>query len=265
MPSELNLPFVQAADFNYGRAAAIRLVVIHSMEAQELNTTAEMCQGFFATPSGRTVGSAHVCVDNDTAVRSVHDWDTPWGAPNANADGLHIEQAGYASQSAAQWNDNYSSWMIATQTARVVGDWCWRYGIPVVRLQGAALRNRANRGICTHADVTNAWPTAGGHTDPGPNYPMGLLLQRAQAWKDQYAGTPTGRKTNPYAKPTVLVLVGALGNNVRYIQWALGIPVDGVFGPQTLAAVKAFQKRSGLVVDGIVGPATAGKLTLITH
>jgi len=30
-------------------------------------------------------------------------------------------------------------------------------------------------------------------------------------------------------------------------------PVDGVFGPKTEAAVKAFQTDQGLVVDGIVG------------
>ncbi|MTE19444.1 hypothetical protein F0L17_09950 [Streptomyces sp. TRM43335] len=36
--------------------------------------------------------------------------------------------------------------------------------------------------------------------------------------------------------------------------------LDGLFGPQTLAAVKEFQRRNGLVVDGIVGPRTWGEL-----
>ncbi|MDO5112179.1 MAG: peptidoglycan-binding protein [Clostridia bacterium] len=31
---------------------------------------------------------------------------------------------------------------------------------------------------------------------------------------------------------------------------------DGIYGPQTLAAVKAFQRRYGLTADGIVGPLT---------
>ena len=36
--------------------------------------------------------------------------------------------------------------------------------------------------------------------------------------------------------------------------------VDGINGPQTIAAVKKFQKRYGLVQDGIVGPLTAEKM-----
>lgn len=37
---------------------------------------------------------------------------------------------------------------------------------------------------------------------------------------------------------------------------------DGVFGPKTQAAVKAFQARSHIAVDGIVGPQTWAKLYL---
>jgi hypothetical protein len=33
-------------------------------------------------------------------------------------------------------------------------------------------------------------------------------------------------------------------------------PIDGIAGPQTAAAVRAFQRRSGLAVDGIAGPET---------
>lgn len=38
--------------------------------------------------------------------------------------------------------------------------------------------------------------------------------------------------------------------------------VDGINGPKTIAAVKAFQKKYGLAVDGIVGPLTAAKMGL---
>src|SRR5512132_421180 len=38
------------------------------------------------------------------------------------------------------------------------------------------------------------------------------------------------------------------------------IAVDGIFGPNTEAAVKAFQQSKGLAADGIVGPLTWPKL-----
>lgn len=55
---------------------------------------------------------------------------------------------------------------------------------------------------------------------------------------------------------------GSSGDDVRRLQRALvraGLnpgAVDGIFGPQTEAAVRAFQTARGLGVDGIVGPQT---------
>jgi peptidoglycan hydrolase-like protein with peptidoglycan-binding domain len=43
---------------------------------------------------------------------------------------------------------------------------------------------------------------------------------------------------------------------VKRLQGALHLPVDGEFGPETLAAIERLQAREGLGVDGIVGPAT---------
>jgi hypothetical protein len=57
-------------------------------------------------------------------------------------------------------------------------------------------------------------------------------------------------------RSAVVLRVGARGAAVMELQRALGVEDDGAFGPQTLAAVEAFQKRAGLPVDGIVGHRT---------
>jgi peptidoglycan hydrolase-like protein with peptidoglycan-binding domain len=40
------------------------------------------------------------------------------------------------------------------------------------------------------------------------------------------------------------------------VQKKLGIPADGIVGPQTRRAVRRFQRRNGLTVDGVIGPET---------
>lgn len=53
---------------------------------------------------------------------------------------------------------------------------------------------------------------------------------------------------------------GSRGPAVVRLQRRLHLPADGVFGPQTLRAVRRFQARRGLAVDGVVGPQTARAL-----
>lgn len=53
---------------------------------------------------------------------------------------------------------------------------------------------------------------------------------------------------------------GSTGALVRALQEKLDIagfhpgPLDGIYGPQTTTAVRAFQKARGLTVDGVAGP-----------
>lgn len=49
---------------------------------------------------------------------------------------------------------------------------------------------------------------------------------------------------------------GDRGPAVSRVQSAIGIPVDGAFGPATGKAVRRFQRQHGLPADGIVGPST---------
>lgn len=59
---------------------------------------------------------------------------------------------------------------------------------------------------------------------------------------------------------------GAASNNawaIQYLLWSHGfeLAIDGVFGPETEAKVRDFQRSTGLKVDGVAGGATWTKLT----
>jgi peptidoglycan hydrolase-like protein with peptidoglycan-binding domain len=67
--------------------------------------------------------------------------------------------------------------------------------------------------------------------------------------------------------PWPLVRKGDQGHPVPSLQYLLrarghSVAVDGIFGPQTDAAVRAFQQQKGLQVDGIVGPNTWSALII---
>lgn len=56
--------------------------------------------------------------------------------------------------------------------------------------------------------------------------------------------------------PSQVISLGDRGQEVRNLQKALGLSIDGIFGKGTRAAVVAFQKSKGLPADGAVGAQT---------
>jgi peptidoglycan hydrolase-like protein with peptidoglycan-binding domain len=76
------------------------------------------------------------------------------------------------------------------------------------------------------------------------------------------AGTATPTPEPATTTEHVIVLsYGSEGRQVQLLQQALGsIKVDGIFGPETEAAVRSFQSSHSLTVDGIVGPLTSAAL-----
>lgn len=80
-------------------------------------------------------------------------------------------------------------------------------------------------------------------------------------FKKSATAKPTA-STASTAKPTLRGVLkrGSRGANVKFLQSKLGLTADGIFGPNTDKAVRAFQTKKKLKVDGIVGPATWGQL-----
>ncbi|HLO86407.1 MAG TPA: N-acetylmuramoyl-L-alanine amidase [Nostocaceae cyanobacterium] len=74
------------------------------------------------------------------------------------------------------------------------------------------------------------------------------------------ASQSTWNAINQILAKRVLRVNHPAGPVVKYLQYRIGVDADGVFGPQTEAAVKKFQQQNNLTADGIVGPATWQKL-----
>ncbi|HXS43234.1 MAG TPA: peptidoglycan-binding protein [Solirubrobacteraceae bacterium] len=85
----------------------------------------------------------------------------------------------------------------------------------------------------------------------------------------QATGVGVDGIVGPQTWPKVIVQVheGSQGDAVRGVQEesqfrnlsgdpSKGLAVDGIFGPETDAAVRGFQEALGIAVDGIVGPIT---------
>jgi peptidoglycan hydrolase-like protein with peptidoglycan-binding domain len=77
----------------------------------------------------------------------------------------------------------------------------------------------------------------------------------------QAPATTTGAA--PAARPVVYGKIAR--GDIRDAQRMLGVPVDGMLGPKTGAAIRAFQAAHGLGVDGVVGPATWNTLAQAEH
>lgn len=191
-----DIPYVPAKNYTVANRSTISLIVIHTMEAPEMGSTAENVAGFFKNQPKRGAldpvwcrkdpktgalvpwegASAHYNIDVDSIVCSVVEKDIAWHAGPVNGRSVGLEHAGYAKQTAAEWADDYSMAMLL-RSAKFVAELCSRYDIPVKRLSAEELHAGA-AGLCGHVDVTNALSAGNGHKDPGPNFPWDWYLEQ---------------------------------------------------------------------------------------
>ncbi len=148
--------------------SGVRVIVLHSTEG----STAAGAAGWFADP--RSGGSAHLVVDDTACFRTLPDDVIPWGAQGVNTDGLHLEVAGFAKWTRAEWMAHEAR---ITRAAQLIAAWCRQYGIPARLLTAAELKAGA-RGITTHATAVKVY--GGDHSDPGAGFPLDVLLERVR-------------------------------------------------------------------------------------
>lgn len=176
------IKLVKAKNFRVANrpASAVLWMVIHSMEAPEKPATAENVAAWFAHPKHAPMASAHYCIDSDSIVQCVPLKDVAFAAPGSNAEGIHFELAGYAKQSAGEWDDAYSAAML-DRLAQLMAKLSDVYGIPLEYVGVEGLKARV-RGVTTHYDVSKAFKKSD-HRDPGPNFPMNRVLALAMQYR----------------------------------------------------------------------------------
>jgi N-acetyl-anhydromuramyl-L-alanine amidase AmpD len=162
-----------ASKLNYTpgpRNHAIDLLVIHTMECQELPGVAKRVAAWFMGAT-KPEASANFTIDNKDTIPVVDVKDIAWHAGDwtTNVRSIGYELAGKAAQTATDWKDPYSL-AVLDNAARRVGADCKAYKIPVVKLTPEQVKAGA-KGICGHIDVSKAFAVAGGHTDPGTAFP----------------------------------------------------------------------------------------------
>jgi len=94
------------------------------------------------------------------------------------------------------------------------------------------------------------WP-AFAHGYNGPAYArFAYDTKIAAAYARFAAEEPAAAPARP------LLRSGSRGKAVCILQRALGVAIDGIFGPVTRAAVVSRQRAAGIAADGVVGPQT---------
>jgi len=80
-------------------------------------------------------------------------------------------------------------------------------------------------------------------------------------WDIEGLISPSPDVMDTYVPPPPTLRKGAAGDDVRKLQAALHLFIDGQFGPLTETALKNYQKEHGLVADGICGAQSWKALT----
>ncbi len=181
------IPFIECVNWSKHLAprTVVDLIVIHSMEGAEASTKAERVAAWFAGKNPRYEApraSAHYFHDDDSTVQGVKEDGVAWGAPGANHNGIHMEHAGRARQTRAQWLDPFGTAMLG-RSANVSAGCVKRWDIPIEYVDHHALKagtkDNPARGFTTHWDVTKAFRKST-HVDPGKEYPMDWYLDRVR-------------------------------------------------------------------------------------
>jgi peptidoglycan hydrolase-like protein with peptidoglycan-binding domain len=230
-------------------------VVIHTTEGSGGDTAAENTAGFISRRSDP--GSYHMIVDTDSSVAMMPDEYTAFGVATPGFNSACWMIAIAARSSDLDGTNPLTLLEIDRMGSEIVAFW-ERNNVDVAAASqfiGDDVKNRP--GLAHHGDVqpsdrSDAWSRRADRWVFDS-----LLLQAIERHSGQQPAVPPV-PTEPTPDPAGSVFgPGSTGDKVRDIQKVVGTPQDGVYGPQTQAAVFQWQTNLNVPADGIWGPLTA--------
>jgi peptidoglycan hydrolase-like protein with peptidoglycan-binding domain len=163
--------------------------------------------------------------------------------------------------------DSVTAWLSAPDAQGRPGAMARRFGIMYIIW---------NKKMWRAYDPARGWAAYSGsspHTDHiAFSYPWDGAYGRTSWWTGKALTTistgpattpkPTTPPTTPSAVYSVL-MQGATGADVKLAQKVIGVTQDGVFGPQTAAALRTWQGKNGVKVTGVLDAATWARMVAL--
>lgn len=167
--------------------ARVTKIAVHTAEGARKATDLGY---FFSNPS--VEASSHVGIDDNTTVQYVAYDRMAWTLLNGNPISDNAELCGFARWNRDEW---FAHQGMLDRAAAWIRERCQARGIPIRKI-GPAQIDAGEWGVIGHVDWSYSAVGQGDHWDPGPNFPWGYVIAKAQG------GDPLpGDTWSPDAKP----------------------------------------------------------------
>lgn len=231
-------------------------VVIHTTEGSGGYTSAENTAAFISRR--QDPGSYHCIVDSEpnAAVLLMPDDFTAYGvaASGFNSKCWMIAIAARSSDLNPDSPETHTE--IDNMAREIVAFWK-RNGIDIASASqfiGEGVKDRP--GLAHHGDV-QPWDRSDAWSRREDRWIFDSALLQAIERHSGSAPAEPPQPTQPVpVAPDSTWQIGSTGDKVRQIQAIVGVPQDGVFGPQTERGVIQWQRNLGVSADGVWGPQT---------
>lgn len=184
---------------NYSGGHGLRkYIVLHTAEGAR---NAKSLGYYF---QGNVGASSHDGVDGSECIGYVNYDDTAWTVLNANSISVNLEICGFSRWTRAQWlsTDTIDGVVnprnMIRNAARWVKEMSVLTGIPIIKRSPSDI-DTGKSGLIYHNDWSVSQIGQGDHSDPGPNFPLDVLLadiggtgDDELSWTEDLFGYETG-------------------------------------------------------------------------